>query len=99
MPESVCVLGEWGNNAYTRGVITLNSFMGCPLHPASQGVSLYCLSCKHMGMRVSYMVHGANSHSVSVEVTYRLVGMEEMPGSHMQLYRSQGKSIPSINTV
>ena len=52
-----------------------------------------------MGMRVSYMVHGANSHSVSVEVTYRLVGMEEMPGSHMQLYRSQGKSIPSINTV
>lgn len=44
------------------------------------------------------MVHKANSHSVSRSYL-QMVGMEEMPGSHVQLYKSQGKSNLSINTV
>lgn len=64
--ESVFVLGERGNNAYTRGVIARNSFVSCPWHPASQGVSLDCLSCQRTGTRVSCMVRRANSHSASV---------------------------------
>ncbi|KAJ7398511.1 hypothetical protein BTVI_124724 [Pitangus sulphuratus] len=54
-----------------------------------QGMSLYYLRCQHMSMQISDMAHGANICFVSVYVLCRPMGMEEMPGPLMQLYKKQ----------
>lgn len=48
-----------------------------------------------MGVQISAMVHGANSCCVSGCVMCRLVAMEELLGSLVQLYKSQGKHCAS----